>query len=406
MKIQTPLSQRLTAPSAITLALCLTGFGVLPQSSQAESLSQALTQGKVKGDIRLRYETVEQDNTLKDATAGTLRTRLGYTTGKYKAFSAFVEMESLSVLGNENYDSTRNDKDDYSIIADPSGAEMNQASLSYTGISDTTIKWGRQRIILDNARFVGNVGWRQNEQTLDAFSITNNSRADVTGTYAYVYNVNGITLGDTDVKAHILNISYRGLNTGTLTGYGYFLDFVDTPSQSQQTLGLRFSGKKNINDTTTLLYTAEYAQQTDYQDGDASIDASYLLGELGATLHGVTAKLGYEVLGGDGNYGFSTPLATKHAFNGWSDRFLNTPDNGLTDLYVSVSGQLANTKLTAVYHDFSADEGNTDYGSELNLVAAKKLDDTFSILLKYASYSADTWSVDTDKLWLQGQAKF
>ena len=409
MNIKAPLPARLTSPTT-SLALCLTGLSLLPLGAQANTLTEALTQGQPKADIRLRYETVTQDNTKKDATAATVRTRLGYHTGNYNGFEAFVEMESVSALAGEDYFSKTNGNNSYSVIADPVGAEMNQASLSYKGLSDTTLTWGRQRVILDNARFVGNVGWRQNEQTYDGFVVTNQSLPDTTATYAYVYNVNGITGGDTDVKAHLLNVAYDGLSAGKLTGYGYFIDFVNEPADSQQTLGLRFTGKQALGEGMALLYSAEYAQQSDYQDGAATVDADYLLGELGVKISNITAKLSYEVLGGDGSYGFSTPLATKHAFNGWSDQFLATPDVGLVDTYLTLATQVAGAKLAVIYHDYSADEGNTDYGTEWNAVAVRKFGKTYSALLKYASYAAgDTTTeglVDTDKLWLQGQIKF
>ncbi len=402
MKSKHLLSTHLTA----SVALCLTGLSLSLNSHAADTVTDALTDGKANLDIRLRYESVEQNNSLDDASATTVRTRLGYTTGEYEGFSAFVEMENVSALGNELYNSKTNGKSGYSVIADPVSTEVNQVSLAYQGISDNVLRWGRQRVILDNARFVGNVGWRQNEQTLDAFTVINTRLPDIKAIYAYVYNVNGITGGDTDVDAHVLNVAYSGFSAGKLSAYGYFLDFVDAPTSSQQTLGLRFNGKKALSDSSTLLYTAEYATQSDYSDGASSIDANYLLGELGAVVNGVTAKLSYEVLGGDGVYGFSTPLATKHAFNGWSDQFLATPADGLVDAYVTVSGKVAGTKLMAVYHDFSSDNGNIDYGTELDLLLAKKISKTYSVLLKYAQYSADTMKVDADKLWLQGQLKF
>ncbi len=405
MKQINTIKPRLSVLST-SIALAISGLGMPLISHSENNITDALTNGKANTDIRLRYESVEQDNSENNASANTVRTRLGYTTGKYKNLTAFIEMENVTALGEEKYNSKINGKTGYSVIADPKGTEMNQANITYTGLSNTAIRWGQQRVILDNARFVGNVGWRQNEQTLDAFAIINNSIPDTTTTYAYVYNVNGITGGDTNVEAHILNIAYTGLETGKLSAYGYFLDFVDAPTTSQQTLGLRFTGSSKTGNDTKLIYTAEYATQSDYQDGASTIDASYLLGELGMTAAGITAKLGYEVLSGDGSYGFSTPLATKHAFNGWTDMFLTTPADGLTDTYLSVSGKISDTKLMLIYHDFSSDTGNADYGSELGFLVAKKYGKNYSAVLKYASYSAGDINVDTDKLWLQGQLKF
>ena len=48
-------------------------------------------------------------------------------------------------------------------------------------------------------------------------------------------------------------------------------------------------------------------------------------------------RVGWERLSGSEREGqFQTPLATLHAFNGWADKFLSTPVNGIEDLYFRV----------------------------------------------------------------------
>ena len=44
------------------------------------------------------------------------------------------------------------------------------------GIPDTVIKGGRQVIQFDDQRFIGNVGWRQLQQTFDSVLITHNNQ--------------------------------------------------------------------------------------------------------------------------------------------------------------------------------------------------------------------------------------
>jgi len=157
----------------------------------------------------------------------------------------------------------------------------------------------------------------------------------------------------------------------------------------------------------TGIYTLEYATQSDYEQGSSAIDADYSLIELGLKISGVTAKLGYEILGSDSFSSFETPLATKHAFNGWTDQFLNTPPNGLKDLYLTVGGKVQGIKLLGVYHDFKADSGGASYGNEIGFLAAKKFGKHYSAGLKYASFSSDSTSyVDTDKIWIWGGIKF
>jgi hypothetical protein len=60
------------------------------------------------------------------------------------------------------------------VVADPEGTEVNQVWVGYEKY-DTNVKFGRQTFTLDNHRFIGNVIWRQNEQTYDAVSLVNNS---------------------------------------------------------------------------------------------------------------------------------------------------------------------------------------------------------------------------------------
>ncbi|WJW76169.1 alginate export family protein [Thiohalobacter sp. IOR34] len=385
--------------------MAITTLGAAPLVQAGDDITAALTGGTPNLDMRLRYETVDQDGVSKDAKGLTLRTRLGYRTGDYRGFKVFAEFEDTTAIGDDDFNSSKNGKTNYPTIADPDATEVNQAYIDYTGLSDTTLRYGLQRVILDNARFVGNVGWRQNEQTFNGFSLVNTSLPDTTLVYGYVTNVNTITDTDIDVKAHVLNAGYNGLSFGKLTAYAYLIEFTNSPAASQKTLGLRFAGSHDM-DGWSLLYTAEYAQQSDYKDGDNGIDGDYQLFELGAKVSGITAKVSYELLGADNYSGFETPIATKHAFNGWADKFLNTPADGLKDVFVTVGGSLAGVKLKAVYHDFSSDRGSTDYGTEWDLLAAKKFGKHYSVGAKYANYDADNYLTDTSKFWLWGSLKF
>lgn len=408
MQRQNEWGAQTTAAWLMGVALAL-GGGLA--QAEVSSISEAVTGGKAGLDLRYRYEYVDQDGIDKSAGASTLRTRINFATAPYRGFGAFVEADDVTVIGSERYNNATglpSAKTQYPVVADPEGTEINQAWLSYAGLDATTLKFGRQRIIYDNARFIGNVGWRQNEQTYDGFSLSNSSLADTTLNYAYVYNVNRIfgedsPNGDLDTKAHFVNLAYDGFDLVKITGYGYFLDLEDAPVASSKTLGLRLTGAPTLSEGTSLSYALEYARQSDYEDG-SNIGADYWLAELGLNLGGLQLLGGYELLGADDS-AFSTPLATGHAFNGWADKFLNTPPNGLEDLYLQLGGTLAGFKLQAVYHDFSADQGGADYGSELDLLAARKFGDV-TLLAKYASYNADEFATDTDKLWLMAQVAF
>ncbi len=390
------------------LCLALSGGTLLAE----ESIKDAFKKGEVSLDLRYRYEFVDDNASSEDANASTARIRFGYKTGTYYDFFAYADFEALRVIGGEQYNSTANGLTDFPVVADPEDEEVNQAYVGYSGFEDTVFKFGRQRIILDNHRFIGNVGWRQLEQTYDAFSVRSELTDRLTFFYAHVNNANRIfgennptaALANTNLSGDLVNVAIE-FPVGTLVGYAYLLDFEDTPSVSQKNIGARFKGKHDFTKDFTFMYAAEYADQSDYKSGDGIIDASYFLGEAGVGLSGVNLKAGYELLEGGGTYAFQTPLATLHAHNGWADKFLLTPLNGLEDLYFSVSGTVRGIKLLGVYHDFSADEGGDDYGTELDLRITWKFREIYTLGGKYASYDADTLSTDTEKLWVWLQIK-
>ena len=159
--------------------------------AEEASLAEALRGGEVKIQFRYRYEDVDQDNALENANASTLKSRLNYTSAVFSGLQAQVEVDNVTQIGDDDYNSTSNNETGYSVVADPDGTEFNQAWLSWSGM-DTVVKGGRQRILLDNERFVGGVGWRQNEQTYDSGSVVNKSLKDTTLTYAWIDNVNRV----------------------------------------------------------------------------------------------------------------------------------------------------------------------------------------------------------------------
>lgn len=373
--------------------------------SIADSVTDAITGGKAFGDFRLRYEEVDQDNALENASALTLRTQLGYTTAELEGFSATVEMEDVRIVGGEG-DYTVGpagyNVGEYSVIADPEVTELDQGFVQYKqGMFNG--KLGRQVIAYDGHRFVGHVGWRQDRQTFDAARFDIAPMEGVSISYAYVDQRNRIfaEAADMDSKDHLLNAAID-TPIGKLVLYNYMLEVDDGSDNARDTFGASLTGAADAG-KVKLRYAVEFASQESEAAG-VDYDADYSLIEAGATLSGITAKLGMETLGSDdGNYGFTTELATLHMFNGWADLFLATPATGLVDSYVSLSGSLLGGGWNIVYHDFTADEDTPtldDYGTELDISYARKFGKSYHAGIKYADYSADDLAVDTKKFWL------
>lgn len=366
--------------------------------------------GQITFNLNWRYENVDQQG-LRTADGDPIRLRLGYLTPKLADIQAFLEFEGNTPVFVDDYNSLRNGKTRFPIIADPQEAELNQAWLAFSGIPDTEIKAGRQRIKYDNDRFIGNVGWRQMEQTFDLVSIVNKSLPNTKIQTAFLWNVRNILSRDVNMTSPIVNISYTAPNFGKLAGYVYLLDYSGTnPGTlrfSNQTYGLRLDGKTDVIDNLNALYTVEYAYQRDYQNNPNRYQADYFhlvagfeIPELGWGLTNLTGKAGWEQLGSENGIGLQTPLGTNHAFNGWADKFLVTPPNGIQDLYGTLSVRLLGTKLMAVYHQFDSAVGGIDYGHEIDALVVKKFAKHYTVLFKYANYFARNFVTDTQKFWI------
>lgn len=422
-------------------------LGVPLTSRGADSLSAALIEGIPKLDMRYRYEQVDQEGTPRDAHANTLRTRLGYQTGSFYGFAAYLEGENITVIGSEDFNDGNNNKTRFPLVPDPPVTEVNQAYLDYDGIPGTTLRIGRQVITYDNRRFIGDMGWRQNQQSYDAVALVNKLLPDTTISYAYLYNSNTIfgddnpTKGDARLNTHLLNVNYKGLPWGTLVAYGYWLEFLNDPVPSftqtrdfsSQTYGLRFTGLQALSSSLNLLYTAEYAHQWDLGNNPNELNESYYFAELGTEfkvggpISSIVTKVGYEVLGGDGSVGqtqkaFQTPLDTVHPFQGWANRFAIIPGTGVEDVYASVGANVYGVQAQAVFHYFEAEKGATHFGNEYDFVVAKTWSEkvyevpiSYTLGVKYAFYDGDkdllgssaaNFADDTEKLWFFAELKF
>lgn len=390
-----------------------------------KKLNKTQSYGKLNVNFRYRFENVDDDARPKEAHASTLRARLTYLSNTIRNFQASVELDHMEALGGDNYDDLHSNMTDHAVVADPEGTEVNQAWIAYSGLDSTILKVGRQRINLDNQRFIGGVGWRQNEQTYDGISVINTSLPKTTFFYAHVNNINRIFGPNTgrmgtpaadvnlDADANIFNISYKGMGLGTLSAYAYLLDIDDHPvtrslsdTLSTKTFGARLTGSQG--DDIKLLYTAEFSRQSDYKRNPISYNANYYNLEGGLLVKDVTIKLGLDVLAADDNKGvaFSTPLATLHKFQGFADKFLNTPERGIKDTYASVFATIHKANVGIIYHDFKAEEGSTDYGDEIDLVIGKQIHKNAHLLLKYANYNAHHFGSDTEKVWVQLTVSF
>lgn len=366
-------------------------------------------------DMRLRYELVDQGSLGADAV--TLRIRAG-AQANLGSFSALVEGEGTVAPVNDYNAFAFPVSDDqrrpqYAVIADPENIELNRLQLQYK-TKDLTVTAGRQRINLDDQRWVGSVGWRQNEQTFDAIR-GEAALGPIAVDLTYAISQRTIFGADAGPRTAIDgNFLFAGVGTtpGRIQGklFTYLIDYDETFAlpNSSQTYGGYVTGTIPLAKTTKLTFRASYARQSDYGRNPFDYATNYWSFEAGTKLASFSINGGWEQLGSDNGRALQTPLATLHKFNGWADMFLTTPPNGLEDAYLTLGWAsdsvkaLPGLKANITFHQFDSAKGDIEYGKEWDASAGFKIGKV-ALLLKYADYDATDFGADTSKLWLQAE---
>jgi hypothetical protein len=184
------------------------------------------------------------------------------------------------------------------------------------------------------------------------------------------------------------------------------LDFSNAAPQSSETYGVRWQNAWDIGAYNARL-TLETAQQSNYGNAPTRFDLGYQSAELVVRRGDWSGTLGGERLQGNGVRGFSTPLATLHAFQGWADVFVNTPPDGVRDLYVGASYNMRpwpgaqSVALTFVAHNFTDDGGGADFGDEFDASARLTLTPHVAVEVAAAAFDGrDARFADRNKLWV------
>ncbi|KGB54003.1 putative lipoprotein precursor [Sphingopyxis sp. LC81] len=371
---------------------------------------------KPLGEARLRYESVDQDGLPADAEALTLRVRAG-VEAKAGNWSALVEGQGNLAIIDDYFDglhgaATR------PLVGDPGNIALTRAQLRYTSAA-VALTAGRQRLGFDDERFVGSVGFRQNGQSFDAVRAEITPVKGVKADLAYAWSVRTIWgIDGTGARQQAVsgdnvfgNLSVA-TPVGKLSTFAYLVDQDEAAMQgyrlSNQSYGGRLDGTQPLG-KAKLAYQLSYARQSDWHRNPNNYAADYYLADVAIDFGGPRVGVGYEILGADNGTAltsFQTPLATGFKFQGWADKFLTTPPDGVRDLYASAGwgwkavGPLKAVTLQAVYHDYRSDRASRLYGNEINLLASAKLGKV-TAAARYAHYNADTFATDTDKFWLQ-----
>lgn len=409
----------------IALLITLPSVAMAAEVEQANSFSEAIIDGKFSGNFRLRFENVDQGGNSKDANAFTLRSLIGYQTKAFHGFSVTAQAYGLTPF-TDNYNDVKKgsphpSRTDYPVVADPEDYDFHQLFLQWSN-ANNTVKLGRQGMILDNWRFIGDVRFRQNWQVFNGLSFTNTSLKDTTISLAHYEQVKQVTTKIQDADVEVANIKYKITPTTSVSGYGYFIDWNgrSLEASSNKTFGVRLDGSQKLNDRWKVLYTAEYAKQSDYKDGSDFIDNHYYRVGAGAGYGDWFLRLDQEKLSGNSDgVAFQTQLGTNHLFQGWADVFLTTPNQGIKDTMLIAGGKLLGAKIKAEYHIIDSDRnfntvggGSGDsLGKELDLGVYYKFTKQMTGSLEYANFKEGNKidgqrKRDIQKIWLTAIYKF
>ncbi|NJR78553.1 alginate export family protein [Sphingomonas corticis] len=368
-------------------------------------------------DVRLRHEHARQAG-LADPTsdAVTARVRAGVqaTQGRW---SALAEAQGNLAIVADYYEGLHGAAV-RPLIADPQSIGLYRAQLQYRA-PGLTVTAGRQRIALDDERFVGTAAIRNNGQTFDAVRAELSPAAGVKADVTYAWNVRtvwgidgtGVRQGAIGGDNVLANLSVAS-PLGTLTGFAYLIDqdvaAVQGYRLSSQTYGVRLAGSRRIG-RAAVAWQASHARQSDWHRNPNDYRAAYWLADMAVDLAGPRVGGGYEVLGADDGRtltSFQTPLAAVFKFNGWAEKFTPKPADGLRDLYASAGwawkqvGAWKAVSVQAIWHRFESDRLVRHYGDEIDLLASARLGRT-TASVRFADYAADNLATDTRKLWLQ-----
>lgn len=337
-----------------------------------------------------RFDLQEDDVVEREFV--THRARLGVAAKHEDGIILSVLFQDVRIWGEEL--DTLND-----FSAD--GFDVHEAYVVFPiplGTSELALKIGRQEIILDNARLVGNVGWTQRARAFDGARLTWKTDP-VLADFFFTVTAESDQDPDGNVPAGREASSFFGgahavIGKSPSVALAWYVLHDDPQDETRHTLGTRATGE--LGDLTG---EGEFYYQLG-EIGDESISAYLAALRVGyvfsAPLKPALLLWG-EYLSGEGtpDTAFDTLFATNHAFYGEMDYFLVFPRDTAGLGLIDTGGRVAikpteRLTLHADYHLFRTANGklagDEGLGQELDLKATWKAHENVGVRALYGLF--------------------
>jgi hypothetical protein len=362
-------------------------------------------------ELRPRYNRITETDKPLTTRGGTLRAIMGARWAIVPELRLTVELLHANNIGAKHFndDGALFATSPYPLLPDPEYTGFNRAQFEYDIADSLTVRVGRQRVALDNQRWVSDNDFRQIPQLFEGVTAISSAIDNVelqAGRYRRIRSTSGSNDAATLMVAHA---AWNPTPAHAIAAFGYWHDqprtvnFTGFANNSYRILGIRAEGTAWPGNAWDLIYTAEIAHQDPYAGGDARIDARYWRAGIGAAAPAWTARFDYEVRGSNGGrYGLQTPLTDFYGFNGWTLHFFTVPQQGLRDGWVTGRWEWRMLTFYAEAHRFRSDFGSLDLGRELDVGVTAKLLPNATLRLQHARYDHGSGRADADirKTWL------
>lgn len=282
------------------------------------------------------------------------------------------------------------------------------AKVRLSGVS--SLKLGRQEIILDDSRIFGNVDWAQQARSHDAALYEMNKDGFILK-LAAAYNQDGV---QSTTNFYTVPRSYKTLQflwaqkqLGQIKSSFLFLNnglqggtATDGDTFFSQTYGLRL-----VMEAGKLQPSGAFYYQAGEDGAGVSLSAYDLQLDLKYKFNNNTSlTLGFESLSGNDqvdpssdNQAFNPFYGTNHKFNGLMDYFYvgnHIGSVGLNDIYLQLNAPISTWSSSLAVHYFASQADQLDpatseaadryLGSEVDLVLTKKISDEIKFNFGYS----------------------